>query len=223
MARCGPVSVAAVASVVVVVVWTFDSPFKPGQLDGYCTVFAADFAASLCAALRRPGSLIESTGRRVYGHHLCRTVPVVPLGLPPGFLSGPRCGNVPPAPIATAGELIVRDPEPSTFVLADLALGLLRAYGQNLVANRKTLCFTALAAVLSGGSYSFRAIPALRRLRAIFAVVSVQRRLTSIRLLHIAPGRFQPDAAPFRRSLVLLPNTRHQSPRWHCVVRLGLV
>ena len=28
----------------------------------------------------------------------------------------------------------------------------LRAYGQNLVANRKTLCFTALAAVLSGGS-----------------------------------------------------------------------
>ncbi len=29
---------------------------------------------------------------------------------------------------------------------------ILRAYGQNLVANRKTLCFRALAAVLSGGS-----------------------------------------------------------------------
>jgi hypothetical protein len=56
-ARRGPVSaeVAVVASAEVaaevVVVWTFDSPFKPGRLDGYCTVFAtAEVAPPRCNA-----------------------------------------------------------------------------------------------------------------------------------------------------------------------------
>jgi len=49
---------------------------------------------------------------------------------------------------------LVETARPMSEAMIEQATGVkvLRAYGQNLVANRKTLCFTALAAVLSGGS-----------------------------------------------------------------------
>jgi hypothetical protein len=54
------------------------------------------------------------------------------------FYLSPRRGNVPPATIATAGELIVRDPEPSTFVLAVLAFGF--AFRRRYSTNGSTHC-----------------------------------------------------------------------------------